>query len=98
MGASFVSQRDYVTLSNPTRPKKPKPQEPAAEALEWKSESLVLSMMQVGFDYYDAFHLCHRDARRYGGIHTAWSIPSDDREGGTRVGTAQDAAQLFRTG
>lgn len=54
-----------------------------------------MALMGAGFTYWDAYHMAPRDSRRYLGIHSAWSIPSDQREDGVRIASAEDIAREF---
>jgi len=51
--------------------------------------------MTMGFSYTEAFHMSPRDYRRYAGIHSAWSIPPDQRVGGVRSATQADIDRTF---
>ena len=88
--AFFVSRRDYVTLSNPTRMKSEEETSPPVETETWADEARVLALISAGFSYSDAFHMSYRDARRYSSLHRALSIPDSERIGGTRVATEAD--------
>lgn len=82
-----------MTLSNPTRPRKPKTREPTAEDETWPEEAKILSIMQCGFAYNEAFHMSPRDARRFTALQQAWYV-GDDRQEGVRTATAADVDLL----
>ena len=64
---------------------------PTVEERAWPDEARVLSVMAHGFTYAEAWHMSHRDYRRYAGLARAWSIPFDQRESVTFRPTARDA-------
>lgn len=57
-----------------------------------------MALIGAGFSYWDAYHMSPRDTRRYLGVYNAWSIPSDQRDGGVRIASASDIAAEFASG
>ena len=95
MASFFVSPRDYVTISNPTRSSKSEPHQPTVEEEAWPDEAKIASLMAFGFTFTEAFHMSPRDYRRYASIQASWSIPKDQREGGVRMATQADVDKTF---
>ena len=83
-----------MTLSSPTRPRRQKTSSPTAEEETWNEEAKILSLMQMGFSFTEAFHISPRDARRFTAIQQAWYV-GDNAEAGTRKATAADVAAFF---
>lgn len=83
-------------LSSPTRSRRDKGAHPATvEEATWPERATILALVSLGFTYAEARDLSPLQSRAYMGISAAWSIPPEDRVGGSTWGTADQARSIL---
>lgn len=66
-------------MEHPTRSKRDKKGQSVIEAEEWPDEARIVSLMDMGFSYHEAWEMTFAEYRRYTSIAHAWAIRPDDR-------------------